>query len=260
MKQVVTALATIILALLAGCGEKEEAAPRAEAASSQPAYPQTTLGKRVALVIGNSHYEHFDTLANPSKDAAAVAERLAKLGFELIQPVRGQPVQDDLTLPEFIKAEQALEQAAQGAQIAFLYYAGHGAQLGRNSEAHLLPVDVGKDMDSGHLEMLERQSYNLNELLGNLNHKAELTVAVFDACREIPELNKATRGVSGGKRGLSRIAENVGSRQIIAYAGAAGAVVPDGANQPHSPYTTKLLEVLDQKPTQEVGNCNGLMI
>ena len=40
--------------------------------------------RRVALVIGNSAYEHATPLANPKNDAEAVSAVLKKLGFEVI--------------------------------------------------------------------------------------------------------------------------------------------------------------------------------
>ncbi len=39
--------------------------------------------KRVALVIGNSKYEHAGALKNPSNDAADIADALMKLDFEV---------------------------------------------------------------------------------------------------------------------------------------------------------------------------------
>jgi Caspase domain len=40
--------------------------------------------KRVALVIGNSTYQHTAQLKNPSNDASDMAAKLRQLGFEVI--------------------------------------------------------------------------------------------------------------------------------------------------------------------------------
>ena len=58
--------------------------------------------KRVALVVGNSAYQHSGTLTNPTNDATDVAAALKKLGFQVLdafnnaaRPVRcryGTPV------------------------------------------------------------------------------------------------------------------------------------------------------------------------
>ncbi len=54
------------------------------------------LAKRVALVIGNSQYQNLSTLDNPSHDAAAVAEKLRTLQFDLIGE-NGSPTETALT-------------------------------------------------------------------------------------------------------------------------------------------------------------------
>ena len=46
--------------------------------------------KRVALVIGNSAYEHTGKLANPKNDASDMAAVLKKLGFQVIEGLRSQ--------------------------------------------------------------------------------------------------------------------------------------------------------------------------
>jgi uncharacterized caspase-like protein len=151
--------------------------------------------KRVALVIGNNDYQQIKKLDNPIADATAVAKELKKLGFTLIQPVRKHPVQTNLNLSEVIKAKNALKKAAEGADIAFFFYAGHGASLGSHYKAHILPVNVDRPTaDMTGFEVLTSQSISLDRLLQGLDQRAKLTVAVFDACREIPEL-EANRSV-----------------------------------------------------------------
>ena len=41
--------------------------------------------KRVALVIGNSAYQHTGQLTNPANDATDMAAALKKLGFQVIE-------------------------------------------------------------------------------------------------------------------------------------------------------------------------------
>ena len=54
--------------------------------------------KRVALVIGNSAYQHTATLKNPSNDATDMAQALRNLDFEVIDGT--DPVSyTHLTLP-----------------------------------------------------------------------------------------------------------------------------------------------------------------
>ncbi len=139
---------------------------------------------------------------------------------------------------------------AKGAEIALLYYAGHGMQNARQS--YLLPIDVpGSDV-----ELVIRNSIGLDSLLQRLDGKAELTVAVFDVCREIPDLDDASgelmrdSGINpSGFRGLARV-KSKGKSRIVAYSGAAGQLVKDGRGS-HSPYTDILLQELEN-PSGEV--------
>ncbi len=159
MKHIVIALATLIFALLAGCGEKEEAAPRAEAASSQPAYPKTTLGKRVALVIGNKDYKQEGAaLQRPVKDADSVAAALRTYRFTLLD----NKVHTNLDKNAMKTLLLHFEQTAKGADVALVYYAGHGVQdKGAN---YLVPVDA----QIGSTAQIEDQSVDLGLVLNHL--------------------------------------------------------------------------------------------
>jgi hypothetical protein len=49
------------------------------------AFNQSALARNVALVIGNSAYEHVHGLTNPNADSAAVAKNLHAAGFDLVE-------------------------------------------------------------------------------------------------------------------------------------------------------------------------------
>ncbi len=205
---------------------------------------------RVALIVGNSQYQSLRPLGNPHNDAQAMADKLRSLGFTLLG-ISGRPSEApllDLTEAEFQRAVRAFARAARGSEIAFVYYAGHGLQIG--SESYLLPVDV----PAGNTAMIQRNAMGLESLLHLLDDAAELTLAVFDACREIPDLQQHSGGgVSGDAyRGLGRVMSK-GRNRIVAFSSAAGQLVEDGLDAPHSPYTSELLGYLD-RPGLEVGD------
>ena len=104
--------------------------------------PASAAGKRVALVIGNSAYKAVSPLPNPANDAAAIATSLAKIGFSVTHL-------SDLGGNEMRRALQDFEDTAMGAEIAIVYYAGHGIEL--NGENYLIPVDAALVRDS-HVE------------------------------------------------------------------------------------------------------------
>ena len=89
-------------------------------------------GKRVALVIGNSAYVHAVTLPNPVADGKLIAQTLRSVGFTVIEG-------SDLNKVDMGRLLDQFTEAAYDADIAVVYYAGHGLQVdGRN---YLVPVD-----------------------------------------------------------------------------------------------------------------------
>ena len=191
-------------------------------------------------MIGNSDYLEISPLVNPRNDAQDVAERLQVLGFTL----HGNRVHYNLGERELLGLKETFAATAESAEIAFLYFAGHGMQF--DGDPHLLPVDI----PDASLSIVQREAVGLNSLLNDLAGKAELTIAVFDACRLIPDFNRQIRRATrGGResawRGLSRPTVQMDST-LIAYSGGSGELVADGDGR-NSPYTTLLLENLDQE-------------
>src|SRR5512147_1653466 len=87
--------------------------------------PSLVLGqsyqKRLALVIGNSNYEHGGSLPNPVNDANAIASSLQSVGFEVMK-------YQNVTQKEMKMAINAFGQRLTGYEVGVFYYAGHGIQ------------------------------------------------------------------------------------------------------------------------------------
>lgn len=184
--------------------------------------------EKIALVIGNSDYEHIDKLKNPVNDATAVAQSLKKLGFKIFRPAsQKRDALLNLNQNEIFDAINGFREAAKGADIALVYYAGHGAQLDGKREAYILPVDVPDPTSQSKLRLMAKRSISINEIMEDLSGQARLTVAIFDACRNIPKIASLTRGLNRSDYlGLAKPSQ-VRKGQIVAYAGAAGELVPD---------------------------------
>src|SRR5262245_34825783 len=99
------------------------------AALAQPAAAQ----KRVALVIGNSAYEHAGRLANPVNDATDMAAALRRMGIEVVLGL-------DLDKRAFDGKIREFSRALAGADVGILFYAGHGLQVGQRN--YLIPIDA----------------------------------------------------------------------------------------------------------------------
>ena len=89
--------------------------------------------KGVALVVGNSAYEHLPALTNPANDARAVEMLLSALGFETT-------LSSDRDARRLGRDLDIFLDDAEGADVAVLYYAGHGIEAG--GENFLVPVDA----------------------------------------------------------------------------------------------------------------------
>jgi hypothetical protein len=211
-------------------------------------------GLRVALVIGNSTYESASSLKNPSNDARAIAMAFTKIGFSgisLEDSAGGIPTvvpMLDLDHRQLREAIAAFARAADGAEQALMYYAGHGIEVG--GQNYLVPVDarLKKISDVGF------RTVALNELLDALAHSSGLKVVILDACRDNPFRNLMvnTRGLS---RGLNRV-EPANRDILVAYAAKHGTVALDESGGNNSPFTTAFLEHIEE-PGLEIRNFFG---
>src|ERR1700756_3647688 len=89
--------------------------------------------RRVALVIGNSAYRSALPLANTIADAVGLAQLFRTAGFETVI------LRTDLGVVEFKRIFLKFLLTAEGADIAVVYYAGHGVEIGGTN--YLVPID-----------------------------------------------------------------------------------------------------------------------
>jgi uncharacterized caspase-like protein len=130
--------------------------------------------RRIALVVGNSAYEHAPRLANPPNDAQAVAAALRRVGFNTVE------VQHDLGRAAFLQALQAFARQARTAELALVFYAGHGLELsGRN---FLIPTDARLATDND----VEFEAVPLDLVLHAVEGSKRLRLILLDACRDNP--------------------------------------------------------------------------
>ena len=97
-------------------------------------------GKRVALVLGNSAYQNVPRLTNPANDAALMAETFKKAGFDVVVS------KQDLGALETRRVLRDFSDSAADAEIAVIYYAGHGIEI--DGTNYLIPVDAKLERDN----------------------------------------------------------------------------------------------------------------
>ena len=136
--------------------------------------------------------------------------------------------------------------SARGAEIALVYYAGHGLQLaGRN---YLIPVDARLKTETD----VEYNTLELNKVLRPLSQASRTAILLVDACRNNPMTTDLTTpsGVrsTAVEKGLAKV--ETGRGTLIAFAAAPGQVAIDGTGR-NSPFTAALLEHME-KPELEI--------
>ena len=88
---------------------------------------------RVALVVGNSNYDHIGRLPNPENDAVDMAGALARLGFDVTTELDA----DRVALTEALRA---FTRRSAGADVSLVFYAGHGIEM--DGTNYVVPVDA----------------------------------------------------------------------------------------------------------------------
>lgn len=191
--------------------------------------------RRVALVIGNGEYVRNAKLPNPSRDASALAKALEQLGFKVITGI-------DLNQSDIRLFVSRFGREARRADVALVFYAGHGIQLG--NENYLVPIDADASEESdARLLFLPLQA--IQEAMAS----AKTRIVFLDACRDNPLARQLVRTVRDRPRataasvrpGLAAVdlEDRVGS--FIAFATAPGQVAADGEGD-HSPFAAALLQ------------------
>ncbi|MEO0418371.1 MAG: caspase family protein [Pseudomonadota bacterium] len=193
---------------------------------------------KVALIIGNSAYEHTAQLANPANDAELVAQAARRAGFDDVM------VGSDLSIDGFRSALRAFREKADGAEVAMIYFAGHGIESGGKN--WLIPTDAKLDSALD----LPFESIDLDLVTQSLSG-AQIRIAVLDACRNNPfgrSWKSGTRAVTRGLVGVE--ADDV----LVIFAAAAGQTASDG-NGVNSPFAQSLARRLPQAdvPIQLLG-------
>jgi tetratricopeptide (TPR) repeat protein len=194
-----------------------------------------TYQKRLALVIGNSTYEHGGSLPNPVNDANAIATALQSVGFEVMK-------YQNVNQKQMKMAINAFGQKLTGYEVGVFYYAGHGIQnKGMN---YMIPIEADLQTEA----QVEFDCVAADRVLAYMDAaQVKVNVIILDACRNNPFERSWHRSANGN--GLAMMNAPTGS--LIAYATAPGKVASDGSGD-NGLYTSALLKYMnDPKLTIE---------
>ena len=194
---------------------------------------------RVALVIGNAAYETIGQLRNAGNDAALIAASLSAVGFDVTALA-------DLSEDAMGEAIDAFTTKASTADVAAVYYAGHGLQ--KDGENYLMPIDARLRSESA----ISREGIALNDLTAALAD-VPISLVFLDACRNNPfaedMLNKsASDGRSAGiKRGLAVV--RTPGDMLVTFATLPNTTADDGAGD-NSPFAKALAQHIRTADTE----------
>ena len=199
--------------------------------------PAGAEARKVALVIGNSAYANTSALTNPANDIKIVADAAKSAGFEVV-------VASNLSNQAFQTVMRDFRAKADGAEVAMVYFAGHGIEAqGKN---WLLPVDAKLESDLD----LPYEAIELSRLMEAVSG-AQVRMVVLDACRNNPFGSKWRSGTRAVARGMAGVeADDV----LVIFAAAPGQTASDGTGV-NSPFALALARRLPEPdlPVQLLG-------
>ncbi len=213
---------------------------------SAPAVAADHPLKGVALVIGEDDYAALQKLDNPKRDARAMDDMLDSLGFTVDRVVDGDR-------RKLISAIAAFTADAKGADVALIYYSGHGIEA--DGRDFLVPIDA----DLTTPQTAGASLLPLSDVLSALAKTVPVTIALVDACRtnsfppgtmvQLPGTTTAVAVASTGLeavRGPTPVAQASVSPDslgmVIGFSASPGQPALDGDAGGNSPYAAALLK------------------
>jgi len=188
--------------------------------------------RRVALVIGNSGYRAAPVLANPRRDADAVASALRSIGFQTVQ------LQADIGRDRMADTLRSFAREADNADWALVYYAGHGIEM--SGINYLIPVDAKLEIDRD----VEFEAIPLDRVMSAVEGARKLRLVLLDACRDNPFAAHMRRTLASRSvgRGLASVEPATGTLVVYAAKHGETALDGDGTNSPFAAAFVKELQ------------------
>jgi class 3 adenylate cyclase len=246
-KRLIAAIASVFILSLGGLYWYQKTPntpqPSVQIANGSPKRDFAGIKITSALVIGNSKYLNHPVLENAGNDAIAIATSLK---------LRGVPVNLKLDLSEdsLIKEIEYFKKQNDGGSVQFLYYAGHGWNLGGKN--FIFPIDAPANNELLAGKVLEK-IYPVENMYRNIAGKMILLLDTHGDPVSVPDNVVLT--FSGSPKNLA----------LDSYR------LPDGTLSRNSPYAASIVEMLsgadENLPTaflklaQRVGKkTNGMQI
>ncbi|PPC98054.1 MAG: hypothetical protein CTY36_11050, partial [Methylocystis sp.] len=204
-------------------------------------------GRRVALVIGQNAYPGggaakagLPVLYNSRNDAARLSKLLGANGFDVISCDGKSPGCLDLDRKGMLAALSKLEASAKGADMALVFFAGHG--LATDEGNILTPTDAKLDCATGAVT----QGIPVERFMA-ATAPAKHKLMILDACRDNP-IGDVCPGLKGKKLAFTRIEAGALQNFLLVTSTQFGQQALDGPKGQHSPFATALFQALEKNP------------
>ena len=163
-------------------------------------------------------------------DATDLAAALDRIGFAVTLAI-------DLDIQGMRTALRAFRDKATGADMAMVYFAGHGVEIEKQN--YLIPVDAKLESDSDVLF----DTIPLDLISEAVSGATTLRMVLLDACRNNPFLGRIKSTGRAIGQGLSPFEPTGGT--LVAYAAKGGTTALDGTGR-NSPFMKGLLEHIEE--------------
>ncbi len=192
---------------------------------------QANAQQRVALVIGNSAYQHTGALDNPKNDAVDIGAVLKKHGFQVLEGYDLDKASMERKIRDFATA------LATAPDVALFFYAGHGIQL--SGQNYLVPVDA----ELAAASAVDFELIRLDLVHRTMEREARTNILFIDACRNNPLARNLARSMGTRSaeigRGLAQVEAGAGT--LISFSTQPGNVALDGSGR-NSPFASALIK------------------
>src|SRR5262249_12197767 len=203
--------------------------------------------RRIALVVGQNSYPGgayatigLPTLHNPVRDALRMADLLTKHGFDVISCDGKTPGCHDVDRTRLLEALNELKQRAAGADLALVFFAGHGVAT---EEGNILaPIDAKVNCDTGAVT----QGVLVEKIMA-ATEPARMKLVILDAGRDNP-LGEICPSLKGKKLSFTRIEAGAMQGLLLVTSTQFGQQALDGLAGTHSPFATALFGAFDLNP------------
>ncbi|MHC2001796.1 caspase family protein [Methylobacterium sp. CM6241] len=187
--------------------------------------------KRYALILGNAEYSGRMKLESPAHDAKHVGGILKSLNFDCTEKynLTSRQIKDEFN--EFV-----LKLSENAAEVALIYYSGHG--LSNQDKNYILPIDF----DTGEIPVIDK-IIEIKPEIDRISNYSTVRLVFLDACRNNPNAPKpvktkglddvvALKAIFSGNQEIrvSGLSEMKADRNtFIAFAAAPGGYAYDGS-------------------------------